>query len=61
MRRFYLKKRRLNDMFFVASTLGKREETHFLFDKGLKTADRVLEKIQEVIAGGLSGQPPGLL
>ena len=37
------------------------KETHFLFDEGFKTADQVLEKIQEVIAGALSGEPPGLL
>ena len=37
------------------------KETHFLFDEGFKTADQVLEKIQEVIAGALSGEAPGLL
>lgn len=38
----------------------KKEETPFLLDTALKTADEVLEKIQEYIAGALSGKPPGL-
>ena len=49
------------DGMIQSFTHRKGEETHFLFDKGLKTANQVLEKIREVIAGALSGEPPGLL